>query len=132
MKLKRKLLIIFMINILLLQNLTKLTGENFAARLAQTNLASKNHIANFSRKTDFGDKIKNLNKKVTSNKTKHLLVESVLKKLQTFDSSIFVSQSYFYNDGAQLFLIFQPIIKTITLFPGLLENGNLRDCQIKN
>ena len=34
------------------------------------NLASKNDIANFIRKTDFNDKLKNLNKKVTSNKTK--------------------------------------------------------------
>ena len=57
----------------------KLTAENFAARLAQANLASKSDIANFVKKTDFDDKLKNLNKKVTSNKTKHLLVENELK-----------------------------------------------------
>ena len=41
-----------MTNILLLQNLiNKLTAHNFAARLAQTNLARKNDIANFVKKT---------------------------------------------------------------------------------
>ena len=41
----------------------KLTSESFASRLAQGNLASKNVIANFIKKTDFDDKIKDLNKK---------------------------------------------------------------------
>ena len=43
MTLKRKLLIIIMINILILQNL-KLTSENFAAKLKQANLTSKNDM----------------------------------------------------------------------------------------
>ena len=33
----------------------KLTAENFAARLAQANLVSKNDIANFVKKTGFDD-----------------------------------------------------------------------------
>ena len=37
----------------------KLTAENFAARLSQSNLASKNDIANFVKKTDFDNKLKN-------------------------------------------------------------------------
>ena len=36
----------------------RLTSENFAARLAQANLASKNDIANVVKKTDFDDKMK--------------------------------------------------------------------------
>ena len=40
----------------------KLTVEHFPTRLA--NLASKNDIANFVKKTDFDDKLKNLNKKI--------------------------------------------------------------------
>ena len=59
--------------------LIKLTTENFAARLAQADLASKSDIADFVKKTDFDDKLWNLNKKVTSNKTKHLLLENELK-----------------------------------------------------
>ena len=42
-----------------------------------------------------------------------------LKKLQTFDSSLFTDQSYFNNDGAQFFLILQPICKTISIFTSL-------------
>ena len=94
----------------------QLTAENFAARLAQANLASKNDIANFIKKTDFDDKLKNLNKKVTSNKAKHLVVKNEFKKLQPFDSSLFIGQSYFNNYGTQLHLILQPIYKTITTF----------------
>ena len=45
-----------MINILLLQN--GLITENFAARLQQASLASKNDIANFINRTDFNNQIK--------------------------------------------------------------------------
>ena len=56
----------------------KLTSENFVSRLLQANLASKNVIATLVKKTDFDDNLKNLNKKVASNKTKHVLVENEL------------------------------------------------------
>ena len=39
----------------------KLTAKNFAARLAQGNVANKSDIANFVNKTDFDKKLKNLN-----------------------------------------------------------------------
>ena len=65
-----------------------MTAENFAARLGQAYLASKSDIADFVRKTDFDNKLKNLNKKITSNKIKHVRVENELKKLKTFDSSL--------------------------------------------
>ena len=42
----------------------KLTAETFAARLAQANLASNSDIATFVKKTDFDNKLKNLNKKL--------------------------------------------------------------------
>ena len=50
-----------MINILLLK---KLTSENVTARLTQANLASKNDVVNFVKKTDFDNK----RKSVESNK----------------------------------------------------------------
>ena len=99
----------------------KLTSENFIARLKQANLASKYDIANFVNKTDFDDKLKNLNKKITSDKTKHVLVRNELKNLQTIDSSLFIVKSYFNNKGSQLYLIFKPIYKTITTFSGLKD-----------
>ena len=42
----------------------KLTSKHFTARLKQANLVSKNDIANFVKKTDFDNKLKD----VTSNK----------------------------------------------------------------
>ena len=64
MKLKRKLQIIIMINILLLPEFNKFTAEIFALRLKRESLARKRDIANFINKTDFDDKLKD----VTSNK----------------------------------------------------------------
>ena len=45
----------------------KLLAEGFDARLKQADLVTK---------TDFDDKLKSLNQKITSNKTKYLLVEN--------------------------------------------------------
>ena len=74
-KLKTKLLILIMINILLLQKFNKLIAENFDAILAQARLI---------RKTDFDNKRISLNTKIDLNKTKQVLPENELKK--TFDS----------------------------------------------
>ena len=60
----------------------KLTAENFAARLAQENSTNKNGIANFVKKTDFDNKLRNLNKQITSNKTKYALFENELNQLK--------------------------------------------------
>ena len=59
-------------------------------------------------KTDFDVNLSSLNRKITSNKTKHLLVENELKKLKIFDSSYFIGKSHFEEDGD---LVFQPIIR---------------------
>ena len=52
-----------------------------------------------------------LNKRVTANKTKHLLVENELKKLKTFDLSYFIGKNHFEEDGTQNYLVFQPLSK---------------------
>ena len=52
-----------------------------------------------------------LNRKITANKTKHLLVKNKLNKVKTFDSSYFIGKSYFEEDGTQNYLVFQPINK---------------------
>ena len=62
------------------QEFNKLTAENFAARLAQAKLAFKADIDDFVQKTNFDEKLKNVNKKVTSNKTKHVEAENKFKK----------------------------------------------------
>ena len=58
-------------------------------------------------KTDFDAKLSSLNRKVTSNKTKHLIVKNEYKKLKTFDSSYFRGKSHFEEDGTQNYLVFQ-------------------------
>ena len=49
------------------------------------------------------------NKKITQNKTKHLLAENELSKLKTFDSSYFIGKSPFEEDGTKNYLVFQQI-----------------------
>ena len=61
------------------QVFNQLILENFTARLAQiTNLASKSNVANFVKKTDFDNKLKN----VTSNKNKLNKFSKKLKQYQ--------------------------------------------------
>ena len=73
-----------------------MAADVFNARLAQANLIKK---------TNFDAKLSSLNRKITENKTKHLLVENELNKLETFDSSYFIGKSHFEEDGAQNYLL---------------------------
>ena len=54
-----------------IQEFNQLMSENFVARSAQASLASKSDISAFVKITDFDDKLKKLNEKVTTNKTKY-------------------------------------------------------------
>ena len=60
-------------------------------------------------KTDFDAKLSSLNIKITANKSKHVLVENELKKLETFDSRYFRGKSHFKKDDTQNYLVFQTI-----------------------
>ena len=80
----------------------KLAADVFNARLAQANLITK---------TEFDVKLSNLYIKITSNKSKHLLVENELNRLKTFDSSYFIGKSHFKEDGVQNYLVFQPVVR---------------------
>ena len=75
----------------------KLPADVFNARLAQANLITK---------ADFDAKLSSLNRKITQNKSKHLLVENELNKLKTFDSGYFIGKSHFGEDGIQNYLVF--------------------------
>ena len=80
----------------------KLAADVFNARIAQANLVTK---------TDFNAKLSSLNRKITRNKSKYLLVENESNKLKTFDSSYFNGKNYFDESGRQNYYIFQPISK---------------------
>ena len=98
-----------MINVLILQSLILQILIFFNARLAQTNLITK---------TDFDAKLSGLNRKITQNKSKHLLGENELNKLKTFDSSYFIGKSHFDGSGTEDYSVFQPLNKYFKL------NGN--------
>ena len=72
-------------------------------------------------KTDFDVKLLSLNRKITQNETKHLLVENEFNKLKTFDSSYFIGKSHFDEDGTQNYLVFQPLNKYFKLMTNTLS-----------
>ena len=97
-------------------------------------LTSKIDFVNFVKKTDFDDKLKNLNKKVTSNKTKHVLVENKVKNYRHLAQAFLLVKvtlvmtdpkiSSYFNQFTKLLLLF-------LVFQRLSQNGNLKDCEMK-
>ena len=109
------------------QEFNKLAANVFNGRVAQAKLITK---------TEFDSKLSSLNRKITSNKTKHLLVENELNKIKTFDSSYFTGKSHFEEDGVQNCLVFQPIVRyfkvnAITNTDYIIYHGNLKDYLLK-
>ena len=49
--------------------------------------------------------------RITSNKSKHFLVENELKKLEKFDAAYFRGKNYFDGDDRQNYLVFQGMYK---------------------
>ena len=86
----------------------------FNARLAEVNLTTKRNC---------DAKLSSRNWKITSIKTKQLLVENELKKLKTFDSSFFIAKSHFEEDGTQNYLVFQPMYRYFKIIAGV-GNGS--------
>ena len=64
-----------------------------------------------------------INRRNTSNKSKHFLVGDEFKKLNTFDLSYFIGKSHFEEDGAQNYLVFQPIYRYFKIIAGV-GNGS--------
>ena len=77
-----------------------LAADLFNARLSLTNLVTK---------TIFDNTVSSLDSKIAANKTKNESIENELKKLKTFDLSYFIGKNCFEDDGAQNYLVFQPI-----------------------
>ena len=86
-------------------------------------------------KTDLDDKLKNFNKNVTSNKTKHVVVENELnelsEKVKTISAkgstktlinkcSILNGEKYFYSGILQNYFVFIPAKKYIKYFSGTI------------
>ena len=80
-----------------IQKFNYLATKNFTARLKQAELVTK---------TTFDDKIKSLNQKINSNKTKHSLVENEINRLKQFSSEYLVAKHLFQENGVQNYLVF--------------------------
>ena len=86
--------------------------SNLVTKTALTTVENKiPDVVNLVTKTDFDAKLSGLNKKITQNKTKHLLVENELNKLKTFDCGYFIGKVHFEKDGSQNYLVFQSMYK---------------------
>ena len=119
---------------------------NFAATLAQASSASKNDNAGLVETIDFDDKLKILNKNVTLNKIKHLVVENELNELSQKVKEISTKwltrdlikkfrilngAKYFSAGIFQEYLVFTPFklyLKFFVTLHGLIR-GNLMECQ---
>ena len=78
--------------------MTDHTIEFNKLKLAQANLVTK---------TDFNNKYLSLNREIVSNKTKNVLIEKELEKLNIFDLSYFRGKNYFEEDGTQNWFVFK-------------------------
>ena len=80
-------------------------------------------------KTILDNTVSRLDRKIVENKTKNKSIENELKKLKTFDLSYFIGKSNFEEDGAQNYLVFQPIFRHFKklLIKSLFHHGNLKN-----
>ena len=96
-----------------IQEFNKITAENFTARLAQANLASKNDIANLVKKTDLNkNELNELPKKVKAVSTKRL-TKDLINKFSTLNGAKYFSSGIFQD-----YLLFIPAKKYIKCFSG--------------
>ena len=91
-------------------NLVKKTGYNTKVTEIETKLNNHNHDK-YIDTSEFDAKLLSINKKITQNKRKHLLVQNDLNKLKTFYSSYFIGKSHVEEDGTQNYLVFEPLYK---------------------
>ena len=67
--------------------------------------------ANLITKKDFDSRLQNINQRITSNETKHILVENELRKVENFDVAYYRGKNFFEGDDTQNYLVFQPVYK---------------------
>ena len=85
----------------------KLSAESFAGRLKQVNLLTKNGSDN---------KLTSFNKRITSNKRKHLEVQKEVNSLITNDYNFFLGRMHFIgNDRSQNPFFYQPTLDKLKL-----------------
>ena len=103
-----------------IQEFNKLTAEHFTATLKQANLAIRADTDDLVEKAETDGKLKHFNKKVTSNKIKHVETEKKLTDLKNMLSDkgyeFLWSRMYFTSDDSyQNFFVFAPILSWLIL-----------------
>ena len=88
------------------QEFHALAADVLNARLAQVNLVVE---------TNFDNTISSLDSKIVENKTKNESIENELKKLKTFDLRYYFGKCHFEEDGAQDYLVFQPMRRYVKI-----------------
>ena len=101
--------------------------NTMAANVFNTRLAQANVIT----KTDFDAKLSGINKKITANKTKHLLVENELKKIEKFDAAYFRGKNYFEEDVPKILLYFNQSTNILKKREIKLLHGSQKDYLMK-
>ena len=97
-----------------------------AAEVYETRLAAQTDLI---RKPDFDSKLKGTSDRVTKNKTKYLLVENELKKLQNCNAAYFMVKSHFEADGTQNYLVFQPMYRYFKRIAGVGSGNYIYFCK---
>ena len=83
-----------------------LAADVFNAILARANVVAK---------TNFDNTVSRLDSKIAANKTKNESIENELKKLKTFDLRYYFGKCHFEEDGAQDYLVFQPMRRYVKI-----------------
>ena len=109
------------------EEFNKLAVDVFDARIAQAKLITK---------TGFDAKMSSLNRIITANKTKRMLVENEWNNLKTFDSSYFIGKVILKKMAHKIIQYFNQCINNLKRFllPTILnmsQNGNLKDYLMK-
>ena len=81
------------------QDFNKLQSENFFSRLKQASVASKIHISNFTKRTAFDHKLKN----VTSNKNELNELSNKVKAISTNGSTKDMINKFIILNGKKYF-----------------------------
>ena len=99
-------------------NITEVEGKipritGLATNSALTAVENKiPDVTSLIKKTYFNAKLKKISDRVASNETKHLLVETELKKREKVDAAYFRGKNYLAgNDDTQNYLVFQGVYK---------------------
>ena len=116
-----------------LKKLTDHNHDKYVTTLEFSRLTTEEFIrSKFNKKTEFDTRLISLNKKINSNKTKHLLIKNKLEKLKTFDLSYFRGKNAFEKDSRQNYLVFQPMYEYLENISNTINISSWKSKEFSN